>query len=247
VQEVLEIALVGMQKDAARLDRVAMNIANVMTPAYKRAMAAPSITGRPFAEHLSAFEGRSVEAAPTLFDTRPGTLKPTGRLLDFALTGDGYFEIAIDAGFAYTRVGSFRRDAEGRLVTAAGQAVMGVGGVITLVGASPRVDAAGKIFEKGQEIGQEIGQIKIVHFERPGALLSLGKGMWSASPAAGAMTPVADVDVQLRQAYLENSNVNPMHEMVELSRTIRHFEGLQKIAQGYDEMIGLAIQKLGET
>lgn len=243
MQEVLEIALGGMQKDVARLDRVAMNIANVMTPAYKRAMVAPALAGRPFSEHLSAFESRAADTLQTVFDTRPGTLKPTGRLLDFALTGGGYFEIATDTGFAYTRLGSFRRDAEGRLVTAEGQTVMGKGGVITLAGASPKVDAAGKIFEKGQEIGQ----IKIVHFERPGALLALGKGMWSAGPAAGVMTPVADADVQLRQAFLENSNVNSMHEMVELSRTVRHFEALQKIAQGYDEMIGLAIQKLGDS
>lgn len=242
MQEVLEIALVGMQKDVARLDRVAMNIANVMTPAYKRAMAAPSLAGRSFTDHLSALESRSGEAVQTVFDTRPGTLKPTGRLLDFALTGGGYFEIATDAGFSYTRVGSFRRDAEGRLVTAEGQTVMGKGGVITLAGASPKVDVTGKIFENGEETGQ----IKIVHFERPGALLGLGKGMWGAGPAVGVMTAVADSDVQLRQAYLENSNVNPLHEMVELSRTVRHFESLQKIAQGYDEMIGLAIQKLGE-
>jgi flagellar basal-body rod protein FlgG len=37
-----------------------------------------------------------------------------------------------------------------------------------------------------------------------------------------------------------------MHEMVQLIDTMRHFETLQKVAQGHDEMLGQAIRKLGD-
>ncbi|NOJ99668.1 flagellar hook-basal body protein, partial [Corallococcus coralloides] len=52
--------------------------------------------------------------------------------------------------------------------------------------------------------------------------------------------------VQVRQGYLENSNVSSMQEMVHLVQTMRHFESMQKVALGYDEMTGQAIRKLGE-
>jgi flagellar basal-body rod protein FlgF len=64
----------------------------------------------------------------------------------------------------------------------------------------------------------------------------------SESPAA----MVSDVDVQIRQGFLENSNVSSMQEMVQLMQTMRHFESMQKVATGYDEMMGTAIRKLGD-
>jgi flagellar basal-body rod protein FlgG len=55
-----------------------------------------------------------------------------------------------------------------------------------------------------------------------------------------------DSDVQLRQGFLENSNVNSMQEMAQLIQSMRHFESMQRVALGYDEMIGGAVRKLGE-
>ena len=48
------------------------------------------------------------------------------------------------------------------------------------------------------------------------------------------------------RAFLENSNVNSMQEMVQLIQSMRHFESMQRVALGYDEMIGAAIRKLGD-
>ena len=63
----------------------------------------------------------------------------------------------------------------------------------------------------------------------------------------GAATLVPESAVQLRQGFLENSNVNHLHEMVRLLETVRHLETLQKVALGYDEMLATSIRKLGET
>ena len=52
---------------------------------------------------------------------------------------------------------------------------------------------------------------------------------------------------RLQQGFVENSNVNPMQEMVQLLQSVRHMETLQKVATSYDEMLGTSIRKLGEN
>jgi flagellar basal-body rod protein FlgG len=51
----------------------------------------------------------------------------------------------------------------------------------------------------------------------------------------------------VRQGYLENSNVSTLTEMTQLIQAARHFETMQRIAQGFDEMTGTAIRRLGEV
>src|SRR4051812_17860177 len=117
MDSILSAVVSGMQADMARMDRVAMNIANVQTPGYKRAV----VTTVPFGQRVEA-AGTAQPAIHT--DSRPGTLKTTGQGLDFALAGPGWFEVRTPQGAAYTRNGSFRLDAAGRLVTQQGHAVM---------------------------------------------------------------------------------------------------------------------------
>jgi len=64
--------------------------------------------------------------------------------------------------------------------------------------------------------------------------------------AGAGMTVVDDTNVQIRQGALENGNVSSMQEMMQLIRTMRHFESMQKMTQGYDDMLGTAIRKLGD-
>jgi len=59
-------------------------------------------------------------------------------------------------------------------------------------------------------------------------------------------TPVPEAGLQVQQGFLENSNVSHMHEMVGLLESLRHLEAMQKVALGYDEMLGASIRKLGE-
>jgi flagellar basal-body rod protein FlgF len=72
----------------------------------------------------------------------------------------------------------------------------------------------------------------------------LGDGMHAAGQG---MKLVGEADVHVRQGFLENSNVNPSYEMTSLIQAMRHFESMQKVVQGYDDMVGTAIRKLGDT
>ena len=253
-QAVLSVALQSMHQDIARLDRVGMNLANALTPGYKRDV----VVASPFLQVADRLAGPGGLAQPDatgsvqiLSDAHPGTLKSTEQSLDLALAGPGYFEVATDKGPAYTRQGNFHVDDRGRLVNAQGYPVLGKGGEIYLNSPTPVIDASGQVFE-GSRAGvvtsksaavQTIGQIKVVDFDNPKTLQRLGDGLVAGSDNPSQMK---DADIQIRQGFLENSNVNSMQEMLQLMQTMRHFESMQKVALGYDEMMGTAIRRLGE-
>ncbi|RIX79100.1 flagellar hook-basal body protein [Acidovorax cavernicola] len=264
MSDVLAITLNGMQQDMARLERISMNIANATTPGYKREVASSLPVGSGgFADAMrGADAARRTGSAATMgaipgtlavggslmiqTDGHAGTLKTTGQSLDVALTTPGFFEISTDAGPTYTRLGSWQLDARGRLVTAQGQPVMGVGGEIVLSRPNPVIDATGQVFENKPGGGLEttpVGQLKVVRFDEAAKLEHLGGSLLRTDAAP---VQVVDADVQLRQGFVENSNVNSMQEMTQLIQSMRHFESMQRVALGYDEMIGAAVRKLGD-
>lgn len=244
-----------MHQDMNSLDRISMNLTNTLTPGYQRAVSvsrpfATLVQGQlaPSAAVLGGVDTELALRAPLpeiVNDSRPGTLKATGNGLDLALEGPGYFEVATANGPAYTRQGNFQVDARGRLVTAQGDPVMGKGGEIFLDGGQPQFDPAGKVSVTGTDgASVALGQLKIVRFDDCAHMARLGSGLLDASGAAVVMD---DADIKLRQSYLENANVSSMQEMVQLMQTMRHFESMQRVVQGYDEMLGTAIRKLGEA
>ena len=276
MQEVLALSLQAMHMDMQRLDRISLNLANALTPGYKREIAASQTLGAGLATFASMVNPSVVETTavvdqvstaselPLLIqaDVRPGTLKSTGQNLDLALAGPGYFEVTTDTGPAYTRQGNFQLDVRGRLVTAQGWPVMGKGGEIYLNSPSPVIDAAGNVYEsldangkplnlsrdrlsadQGSTNTQAIAQLRVVEFDNPKNLQRLGDGLLGGAGDASAMK---DADIQIHQGFLENSNVTSMQEMVQLIQTMRHFESMQKVALGYDDMTGQAIRKLGD-
>jgi flagellar basal-body rod protein FlgG len=257
MQEILAVALQSMHQDMNGLDQVAMNMSNALTAGYKRTVPVSQSFGAlvqgPMAGAGPA-PGRAgasvaVAAQPTaqVTDASAGSLKSTGRSLDLALDGAGFFEIATPDGPAYTRQGDFRIDARGRLVNADGYPVMGKGGELVLGTADPVIDLTGNVTEAGRgEAAQRtsIGQLKVVSFEDTHRMRHLGKGLLSEG---GNPSQPKDDEVRIRQAWLENSNVNSMQEMLQLMQTMRHFESMQRVVQGYDELIGMAVRKLGEA
>ncbi|HVE55127.1 MAG TPA: flagellar hook-basal body protein [Ramlibacter sp.] len=240
MQEIHALTLASLHNDMARLDSVAANLANVSTPGYKRQV----VAARSFQEAVDV--ARTAAPPAVLTDNRAGTVRTTGQSLDLVLGGDGYFEVLTPQGPAYTRRGNFAVDARGRLVTPQGLPVMGKAGEIQLAGRAPAIDADGRITESvpGSESPTPVGQIKVVRFEHPDRLQRLGDGLFAGGEG---MTPVADGEVRIRQGALENANVNVTSEMVDLIQTMRHFEAVHRVVQGYDEMIGGAVRKLAES
>ncbi len=290
MQEVLAISLQAMHQDMQRLDHIGNNLANALTPGYKRQVvssqplsmvgSAPGgtvsgtfstvvnrLSGQTAALAAPAGFAPALTASPLLIqaDTHPGTLKATGQSLDVAIAGPGYFEVSTDNGPAYTRQGNFHVDARGRLVTAQGHPVMGKGGDIYLTNPNPVIDAAGNVYAsqegaappsalaagrrapaEGLGQNQAAAQLKVVQVDDARQLQRLGDGLLTMGDSGSGSSLMKDADIQVRQGFLENSNVSAMQEMVQLLQTMRHFESMQKVALGYDDMTGQAIRKLGD-
>lgn len=235
--DALAAAAASLSNDVARLNAISNNLANATTPGYKR-QAGPSAFEASLSEQASALADTARAAA---IDQKRGTLRVTESPLDVAIDGDGWFELRTPAGPAYTRRGDFRVDANGQLVTQAGHAVMGVGGPLQMRTAAPVIGKDGKVVDDGQDAGQ----LKLVTFDPSTRFTPLEGGSIFTAPDS-AVAPAPERPPRVLQGHLEASNVNTAAEMVRLIETVRHFESLQKVVQGVDDMRERALRKLGE-
>jgi flagellar basal body rod protein FlgG len=217
---------------------ISHNLANATTPGFKKDIS----VSRSFVDYLQAYGATGQVAVPvanvastTVVDHKGGSLRYTGGALDVALEGEGFFELQGDQGPVYTRTGSFQVDANGRLVSAGG---LPVSPEITLAGTQPRIDQQGRVYDDDKPVGQ----LRVIAFDRPRALLKAGGGIFLAPDSGSGRV----ADTHVRQGYLENSNVVSTNEMVGVIDTMRHFEANQKLIQGYDEMLDRVIHTLGE-
>ena len=234
MQELTSAVIEAIGFDVRRLERLSANLANALTPGYKREIALAS---------RNAARAAAVANAAPVFDVqrdmRPGTLKATGQPLDVALVGPGFFEIATDNGPAYTRQGQWQIDARGRLLTSSGHAVLSSIGEVVLSGTSPVIDAKGLV----SEAGKALARLNIVDFEDAVALTHLQDGVFAAGRKARTVHEDA---LQVLQGHVENSNVSAQREMVELTRSMRHFESMLRALQARDEMAGTTLRRLGD-
>lgn len=235
------VALAAMQQDAGRLQYIAQNIANAATPGYRRQMSSPhSFSTELAAAQRDATAKTGAAHSPQRFlDISAGTLRSTANPNDVAIDGGGFFELAGTSGPVYTRRGEFRVDSGGRLNGPGGQPVMGTSGEIVLAGDRFEIAANGDVLQGGAVVAR----LKIVRFTAEERMEPLGSATYGQG---GAVPDDTQSMVRLRAGYLENANVDTAREMVGMTETMRHFEALQKLMQGYDEVLEKGIRKLGE-
>ncbi len=133
---------------------------------------------------------------------RAGTLRSTGQPLDLALEGSGFFVVRTAAGERWTRGGGFRLDADGRVVTASGGALLGEGGPVVVPdgGGAIAVDREGVV----RVDGREVARLR-VETAPPGASLVHEAGTLFVPDAGRA--PAAPAARQVRQGFLEESDM----------------------------------------
>ncbi len=195
------------------VDIIANNLANVQTTGFKRDF------GQVLEEVVSETEV-NVEVVSQV-DLTPGVLVTTGRELDAAIDGSGFFVIDTDNGTRYTRNGSFNVSSEGELVLKDGLRVLGDGDVPIFVGQGQvQVQDGGDIAVDGNVVGT----LRIVDFDDPRFLRKEGmfRYEWIGDP-----TGVTDtLEPRVKGGHLEKSNVNSITEMVELMGAFREFESV---------------------
>ena len=246
MQDAISIAIQSMHSDMSRVVATGGNLANLTTAGYKRSVS----TTQSFTDYLSVagYGGGMKLPFPVLLpavtqttDHKAGDMKFTGNPMDLAISGQGYFEVSTPTGPAYTRKGSFRLDERGRLVNDQGYALMGQGGELLIGTAQPAIDGSGQITD---DAGKVVGQVKTTQFSDAQSMVKIDAGLYQAGTAQPVPT---DGDSRVLQGYLENSNVDSTAEMVTLIETMRHFQAMQQVVQGYGDALERAIQKLGEV
>ncbi|WP_299581600.1 flagellar hook-basal body complex protein [uncultured Microbulbifer sp.] len=229
----------AMQTDLRKLNVIGHNLANVDTNAFKRIVENLKTQNLEKVDNAAIRSERKRVNLDVLshIDNSNGALKHTGRELNIAIEGDGYFQIRDQVGTWLTRKGELKIDSDGFLTLLDGSKLQGIDGDIQVQPGTIHVKNNGEIYQSDQ---QAIAKIAI--FNAPDqTLVERGAGKYASSSISIIEQP------SIRQKFLETSNVNHLQEMVNLVELTRHFEGSQQILQGYSTMMEELISKVGRV
>jgi flagellar basal-body rod protein FlgF len=225
-----------------QLNVIANNIANADTAGFKvesvMVGADPQTPKAPGARPIQFVYDNGLAR-----DYSQGALRPTGGTFDLALSGDGFFQVQTANGPRYTRDGRFGLDAQGQLVTAAGDPVLSDGGSpITLdpTKPPPSIGPDGTIAQGGSVIGK----IGVVRFASLAALQKAGGGYFQNVSNIGS-TPAPDTKIQ--QGMIEGSNVNPIQQISQMIEVSRAYEQISNMMNQTGSIYDESIQRLGKV
>ncbi|MGZ3703629.1 MAG: flagellar hook-basal body protein, partial [Bdellovibrionota bacterium] len=185
--------------------------------------------------------GVGVKTASVHKEFTMGAAKPTGSQYDMMIQGDGFFPVAKESGeVVYTRDGSFKVDAGGRMLTTSGHVVQPP---ITIPAGSTgfTVSPTGIVTSRDANNKEtQVGQMEIVSFTNPSDLNAIGGNEYQVSESSGAPvqgTPGSGGLGNIMQYNLESSNVNIVNEMVNLIQAQRAYEMNSKVMSAADQML----------
>lgn len=220
-----------------RQEITANNLANVNTTGFRRSRVFEQVLENTIADDGIPYSARSLYEE---IDQSEGAIEFSDRALDVAIIGDGFFVVSdTETGTEhYTRSGRFQRDADGQLTDARGNIVLGDAGPLTLPPDTENV----VVGPEGQVSadGRQIGSIRIVTFTEGEEFERL-----DGSTFATASEPETIEHPQLRQRYIELSNVNAMTELSDMITTSRMFESQQRALRAIDQSLERATRDLG--
>jgi flagellar basal-body rod protein FlgF len=218
---------------------VANNMANMASIGYRR-------EGVVFSEFVKALDAKhdslSMAAARAHFTSDlQGALTQTGRPLDLAVEGQGYFLIQTPEGQMLTRAGNFVRDAEGNVVTPDGMQLLDSGGAAVNVppeATSVSVASDGTLSADGlpvAEIGLWLAPAPETTERRAGSRFFVD----------GAASPAGEAGGRIVGGFLEASNVSPVAEVARMIEVQRSYELGQNFLDREDERIRSVIRTFG--
>lgn len=249
----LYTAASGMLSSMRRMEFVTNNIANAQTTGFKQDRSALST----FEEMLILQDGSQAPGPLTasgtelgqlgmgavaeepMIDFTQGSLQSTGRALDLALEGPGFFTLQTPDGLRYTRDGGFTRDALGRLTNTEGHLVLGEdGNPITLPGGTITVGQDGTVAVEDQIVGR----LAIVEFTLEQPLKKVGVNQFA--PRIEGDLPRPSEGTAVHQGAIEGSNVDMAGAQTQMIELQRAYQASQRLIQYQDEMVGRAVNEI---
>jgi flagellar basal-body rod protein FlgG len=255
----LHAAASGMRALDEKLNVVANNLANINTVGFKRSRVnfedllyqvkrepgVPNAEDEPIPHGILV--GTGVKVSGTQLNFAPGAVDPTGRELDVRIDGEGFFQLAtIQDGTevtAYTRSGNLVKNALGNLVLGnSGGAMLDPpiaipdDAIEIAIGRNGEV----RVRQEGDNTLNTVGEIELARFVNPEGLKQIGRNLFLETDASGAPVtgaPQTDGLGALEQGHLEQSNVDPVRELIDLITTQRAFELNSQSIQSADETL----------
>lgn len=256
----LSTAATGMQAQSLNVDVIANNLSNVNTTGYKkqkadfedllyqqiRSVGTTTATGTRIPTGLQVGVGTRLVGIQRYFEQ--GSLDQTGRKLDLALEGEGFFRLVIDTAgtIGYTRAGNFSRGPDGVLTDMNGHVLQpqitidsSVPNDNIAIGADGRVE----VLVPGQTAFTQVGQLTVSRFVNPEGLRAIGENLFVETEASG--TALTDNPGQqglgaIRQGALELSNVDLVKELTDMIKAQRAYEINSESIKTADEMLQTA-------
>ena len=247
--------LVGLSRQMVlerQMDVVANNVANVNTNGFKadRSLFEEFLTSR---AHEDNFVGRDrrlsfVQDRGTFKDFTQGSFEPTKNPLDVAIDGRGFLVVQTATGERYTRDGGLQINNQGQLVTASGDAVLGTSGPIVFQPTDKAISIAADgnvtVLEGTGRTDSVRGKLRLVNFADPQKLVKEGGNLYSAGQG---VAPQPDTTSQVRQGFIEKSNVNSIHEMSRMIEITRTYTQISAMLQQQHDLHRTAVEKLADV
>jgi flagellar basal-body rod protein FlgG len=241
--DAISIANSGLLAQQKWLDTISSNISNMQTMGYKKENAQfANLVASNNSNNRISEQGIGVSLEQTYTDFKNGDVQTTNQPYDFAIQGQGFFEIEqADGSLAYTRIGQFHVNSDGQLALASGQTLT------TDVRIPPDVEKVvlaadgmltGKIIGTGEEL--ELGKIELVRFENDSQLKKIGNGLYTATqrsgePELGELR--TDGMGAVLQGHLEMSNVDLVSEISNLIMAQRAYQLNARVLQAGDQIM----------
>jgi flagellar basal-body rod protein FlgG len=174
-----------------------------------------------------------------------------------------FFTVLNEAGEQrYTRNGKFNVNGQGELVTAEGYQVLRDNGQpIVLIDLDTQIPITNITVNRfGQLLDSTNGQalldaednpvrMLISRVDNPIRMIPEGSGLLrvEAEDAGNVVQVAAGDNVEVRQGFVESSNVDPAQAMVDMMTASRMYEANQKAVQAYDKSLEKAVNEVGRV
>ena len=255
----LNSAATGLRALSTKIDVIANNLANAETNAFNSSRVnfedlMYTTVRQPGATNANGditpagiLVGHGVRVSNTQLEFEDGPMENTGRQLDVAINGPGFFRVkildSIGDGTAYTRSGNFFINNDGDLVLGSKDGARLIP-QITL----PRDTTNVNISEDGTVEASTsnavaptpVGRLEMARFINPQGLKTVGGNLFLETNASGQAVTGNPGDAGfgvVQQNFLEGSNVDPTKELVGLIKTQRSFELNSQSIQTADQAL----------
>jgi flagellar basal-body rod protein FlgF len=239
----LQYSMRALQMLSRTQEVVANNMANLNTAGFKK----DKLFFHAFQNKLHGKEIQDPQADQIL-NMQAGEFKQTGNPFDFAIEGNGFFQVEQDGQMMLTRSGRFHLDREGYLRDSNNGYVQGSNGRVYIPQFyefnTRNEDVNVEVAKDGTiRLNDEaVDKIKLLRVDnlqnlerRTNSYLALTKG-----------SAEVDTTSTISQGFFETGNINPLEEMTNMVTTMRLFESQQRVMTTSDDLLRKATSSLGK-